>query len=70
MLNDYFFDEGTSGYGHCPRCGQTLLQGHMCPCRQPQPSGWICPKCGSVYSPSVMECSRCCKPYTITCFGE
>jgi uncharacterized OB-fold protein len=21
--------------------------------------GWICPKCGSVYAPSVLSCWRC-----------
>ena len=25
-------------------------------------SGWICPKCGSVYGPSVRECYRCNSP--------
>ena len=22
-------------------------------------SGWICPKCGSVYGPSVYKCDKC-----------
>lgn len=28
---------------------------------QPQlaPMGWTCPKCGSVYAPSHIECYRC-----------
>lgn len=29
--------------------------------------GWVCPKCGSVYSPSVMECFRCSAPYKVMC---
>jgi hypothetical protein len=24
-------------------------------------SGWVCPKCGSVYAPFVRECCRCSK---------
>jgi uncharacterized OB-fold protein len=24
--------------------------------------GWICPKCGHVYAPSVPDCSRCPAP--------
>lgn len=29
--------------------------------------GWICPKCGNVYSPITMECYKCNKTeYTIT----
>lgn len=32
-------------------------------------SGWVCPKCGSVYSPSTMSCPRCSEPIfvKITC---
>lgn len=29
--------------------------------------GWICPKCGSVYSPTTSCCPKCTKPYEITC---
>lgn len=29
--------------------------------------GWICPKCGAVYSPTMTECSRCSPPPKITC---
>ena len=29
--------------------------------------GWICPKCGSVYSPNTVECYRCCSTnHTLT----
>jgi hypothetical protein len=28
--------------------------------RRPQTeSGWVCPKCGSVYGPSVLKCDKC-----------
>ena len=29
--------------------------------------GWVCPKCGSVYSPTTSCCPRCAKPYEVTC---
>jgi hypothetical protein len=41
--------------------------------RMPVPQyGWACPKCGSVYAPHVMECSRCNPPQKleITCLNE
>lgn len=34
------------------------------PCYQ---YGWVCPKCGSVYSPTTSCCPRCAKPYEVTC---
>lgn len=30
-------------------------------------SGWVCPKCGSVYAPTTTECIRCNPPYKVTC---
>lgn len=29
--------------------------------------GWVCPKCGSVYSPTTSCCPRCSRPYEVTC---
>lgn len=31
------------------------------------PTGWICPKCGNVYSPTTSMCYRCSKLPQITC---
>jgi hypothetical protein len=28
--------------------------------------GWVCPKCGGVYAPFVMECHRCCQPVVVS----
>jgi len=25
------------------------------------PTGWVCPKCGNVYAPSVPQCTECAK---------
>lgn len=37
----------------------------------PLPSGWVCPKCGKVYSPSWFECYVCNAPkYVITTTGN
>jgi hypothetical protein len=61
---------GSEGVSHiCPKCGKPILgfQVDLSPedcCRcveeigEPM-KGWICPKCGSVYSPFVTECERC-----------
>ena len=27
------------------------------------PTGWICPKCGNVYSPTISECYKCNTTY-------
>lgn len=29
--------------------------------------GWVCPKCGSVYSPTTSCYPRCSRPYEATC---
>lgn len=29
--------------------------------------GWVCPKCGAVYSPNVSSCCHCTTPVEITC---
>jgi hypothetical protein len=51
----------------CPHCGgyHTASSG-WCPIKMttfpytPNYSqGWVCPKCGNVYSPTHWECSRC-----------
>lgn len=34
------------------------------------PSGWVCPKCGSVYGPHVSTCWKCSAPVTITCIYQ
>jgi uncharacterized OB-fold protein len=28
----------------------------------PPQTGWVCPKCGSVYSPRAFECFNCNRP--------
>jgi uncharacterized OB-fold protein len=35
----------------------------------PYQTGWVCPKCGSVYGPMHSECSRCNPPmkFEATC---
>ena len=53
----------------CSYCGKFVWGGefHLCPfypktnwgSGQPDDKGWECPKCGSVYSPTVHECWRC-----------
>jgi len=38
--------------GVCAECYNDLAAKYT-------PKGWICPKCGAVYSPSTSECGRC-----------
>ncbi len=35
----------------------------------PYQTGWVCPRCGSVYGPMHSECSRCNPPikFEVTC---
>lgn len=48
---------------NCPKCGEpTDSTGHVCGPGWRLPNGWICPKCESVFAPSVTECYRCNPP--------
>ena len=60
----------TTGGSTCQRCGQLIIVGlpHVCT-QQPALSvtysaGWICPKCGRVYSPQTAECWWCNNGFT------
>lgn len=33
------------------------------------PTGWVCPKCGAVYAPTVYQCGRCAPGTNITGTG-
>jgi len=59
----------------CRICGKELtsadVDGVCWPCKNRVPSvplqfGWQCPRCGSVYSPTVTECWRCSPGYVVT----
>jgi len=69
------------GYTRCPKCGlpywaypsDFTVQPATCQCNRltiPMPanpdSGWICPKCGNVYSPNTMECVQCNNTFPTT----
>ena len=47
----------------CEQCTSKIHPKYL---HQYYQQGWICPKCGSVYGPSVTECSRCNPPQGIT----
>lgn len=65
----------------CLKCGKKLISttmGFVCPSccyiktideqkNNSYQEGWVCPKCGSVYSPYTHECIRCSAPYKIGC---
>ena len=50
--------------GICSSCLEKLEHPKQMPTFKPiyYQSGWICPKCGSVYGPNVSECIRCNHP--------
>ena len=63
----------------CPTCGKPYfyvgdvvgkLEDYVCTCNSytisTYPTGWVCPKCGGVYSPTTTECYRCSPPPTYT----
>jgi hypothetical protein len=45
--------------GTCSTCVQHLLVPAQAPTQLMQSSGWSCPKCNLVFSPSVTECADC-----------
>lgn len=62
--NLLFYPETTGGH-KCAQCGAFVPVGAFHCCSVPGVSatltGWKCPKCGNVYSPFVVECTRCNK---------
>lgn len=63
---------GSSGAGHCSGSetitpSTSLIDLYIPPVPKKKvmnskrdiPTGWVCPKCGSVYSPSIAECKKC-----------
>jgi len=52
----------------CSECQRKTIEPKQVPMNQPmyQPvpyqTGWVCPKCGSVYGPMHRECTRCNPP--------
>jgi predicted amidophosphoribosyltransferase len=55
------------GDGICLSCKNKLNPNYIKPIYYQ--SGWICPKCGSVYGPGQNECIRCNPPIIpqVTC---
>ena len=52
--------------GLCLSCRNNLLKDTEYP-KDWESQGWVCPKCGNVYSPSISECARCNRIYTSIC---
>ena len=51
---------------YCPQCGGLMGAAGTFTSLLPPPQGWECPKCGSVYAPSIGDCARCRPPDTPT----
>lgn len=80
--NKYSTGGSTYEWNYCPKCGTYFngLQCHNCQDLEDfiidydmKQKGWVCPKCGNVYSPYVKECKKCNKNvsgYTITYTGK
>lgn len=60
---------GTADFGlYCNNCNEKSKgDGGTYGAFVPYQAGWVCPRCGSVYGPSVTECYRCSPPIKITC---
>ena len=57
--------------GICASCMEKFKEPTQIPTFKPiyYQSGWVCPKCGSVYGPNASECIRCNPPMKleVTC---
>ena len=55
---------GTDACNHCPNNGSDVATGGYNPKDKtfwkPEPQqGWVCPKCGNVYAPTMPFCTKC-----------
>lgn len=51
------------GYPSCYKCNMVTekdaLEAIGMARKEQQLQGWVCPKCGKIYSPNVLECASC-----------
>lgn len=70
IINSWNPSGSTVNTVQCSICGNYRIAGTMCWCQSGMHStirtqtvtGWECPRCHRIYSPSVVECEKCNNP--------